>query len=202
MTGLARICAAALLVTLCGCGPEPAPTETALPPAPMPAPHKAAGGGQARSQKPEPTQQELADYVRGKLLQLSPNDGINDNQDVSFDAATGVLSVTQPDGRCDIFLGAIDSSSLLWETFDPSDTYHPRAKVLRVTMTSLGGQKARTCYDEHSQVDASLPKNRARLLFSLPKTEVVPNFQPNMNKALKKLVLSAGGAPEKDIFAN
>ena len=151
--------------------------------------------------KPEPTQQELFDYIRAKLLALSPSDGINDNQDVSFDAATGVLSVTQPDGRCDIFLGAIDSSSLLWETFDPSDTYHPRAKVLRVTMTSLGGQKGRTCYDTHNQVDASLPKNRARLLFSLPKTGVVPNFQPNMTKALKKLILSAGGAPEKDIFA-
>jgi hypothetical protein len=200
MTGLARICATALLLAICGCGPDPAPPAPAAKPAP--APHKAAGSGQAHSKKPEPTPQELVDYVRGKLLELSPNDGINDNQDVSFDAATGVLSVTQPDGRCDVFLGAIDSNSLLWETFDPSDTYHPRAKVLRVTMTSLGGEKARTCYDAHNQVDASVPRNRARLLFSLPKTDVVPNFQQNMTKALKKLVLSAGGAPEKDIFSN
>jgi hypothetical protein len=200
MTGLARICATALLLAICGCGPDPAPPAPAAKPAP--APHKAAGSGQAHSKKPEPTPQELVDYVRGKLLELSPNDGINDNQDVSFDAATGVLSVTQPDGRCDVFLGAIDSNSLLWETFDPSDTYHPRAKVLRVTMTSLGGEKARTCYDAHNQLDASVARNRARLLFSLPKTDVVPNFQQNMTKALKKLVLSAGGAPEKDIFSN
>jgi hypothetical protein len=200
MTGLARICATALLLAPCACGPDrfhPAPAAQ-----PRPAPHKAAGSGQAHANKPEPTQQELADYVRGKLLELSPNDGINDNQDVSFEAATGVLSVTQPDGRCDVFLGAINSNSLLWETFDPSDTYHPRAKVLRVTVTALGGQKARTCYDAHNQVDASVASNRARLLFSLPKTDVVPNFQQNMTKALKELVLSAGGAPEKDIFSN
>jgi hypothetical protein len=200
MTGLARICATALLLAPCACGPDPIHPAPAAQPGP--APHKAAGSGQAHAKKPEPTQQELADYVRGKLLELSPNDGINDNQDVSFDATTGVLSVTQPDGRCDVFLGAINSNSLLWETFDPSDTYHPRAKVLRVTVTSLGGQKARTCYDAHNQVDASVASNRARLLFSLPKTEVVPNFQQNMTKALKKLVLSAGGAPEKDIFSN
>jgi hypothetical protein len=200
MSGLARIPATALLLAIFGCGLEPAPPAPAAKPAP--APPKAARSGQAHSRKPEPTPKELADYVRGKLLELSPNDGINDNQDVSFDAATGVLSVTQPDGRCDVFLGAIDSNSLLWETFDPSDTYHPRAKVLRVTMTSLGGAKARTCYDAHNQVDASVPSNRARLLFSLAKADVVPNFQQNMTKALKKLVLSVGGAPEKDIFSN
>ena len=200
MTGLARICAPALLLAICGCGPDP--THTAPAAEPGRAAHKATGSGQVHAQKPEPTQQELADYVRGKLLELSPNDGINDNQDVSFDAATGVLSVTQPDGRCDVFLAAINSNSLLWETFDPSDTYHPRAKVLRVTVTALGGQKARTCYDMHDQVDASVARNRARLLFSLPKTDAVPNFQQNMTKALQKLILSAGGAPEKDLFSN
>jgi hypothetical protein len=200
MTGLARICATALLLATCGCGPDPIHTAPAAEPGRVA--HKATGSGQAHAKKPEPTQQELVDYVRGKLLELSPNDGINDNQDGSFDAAAGVLSVTQPDGRCDVFLAAINSNSLLWKTFDPSDTYHPRAKVLRVTVTAMGGQKARTCYDTHNQVDASVARNRARLLFSLPKTDAVPNFQQNMTKAFQKLILSAGGAPEKDLFSN
>jgi hypothetical protein len=150
--------------------------------------------------KAEPSQQELFDYVRGELLALSPSDGINDNQEVAFDPATSVLSITQPDGRCDIFLGAIDNNSLIWEVFDPSDTYHTRDKVLRVTLTSLSGKKARTCYDSHNQVDKTLASNHARLLFSTTKSEAVPNFTASMGKAIKKLVVLAGGTAEKDIF--
>jgi hypothetical protein len=201
MTGLARICATALLLAPCACGPDLSHTAPAAA-GPGRVSHKATGSRQAHAKKPEPTEQELADYIRGKLLELSPNDGINDNQDVSFEAATGVLSVTQPDGRCDVFLAAMNSNSLQWEIFDPSDTYHSRAKVLRVTVTSVGGQKARICYDAHNQVDPSVARNRARLLFSLPKADGVPDFQQNMTKALKKLILSAGGAPEKDLFSN
>jgi uncharacterized lipoprotein YajG len=150
--------------------------------------------------KPEPTQQELFDYVRGELLALSPNDGINDNQEVAFDVGTSVLSITQPDGRCDIYLGAIDSNSAIWEVFDPSDTYHTREQVLRLTLTSLSGKKARVCYDSHNQVDTSVASNRARLLFSLPMTNGVTGFTDKMGKAIKKLVALAGGAPEKDLF--
>jgi uncharacterized lipoprotein YajG len=150
--------------------------------------------------KPEPTQQELFDYVRGELLALTPNDGINDNLEVAFDAATSVLSITQPDGRCDIYLGAIDSNSAIWEVFDPSDTYHTREQVLRLTLTSLSGKKARVCYDSHNQVDTSVPSNRARLLFSLPMANGVTGFTDKMGKAVKKLVALAGGAPEKDLF--
>jgi hypothetical protein len=152
------------------------------------------------TKKPEASQQELFDYVRGKLLALSPNDGYNDNQEVSFDPATSILSITQPDGRCDIFLSAIDSNSMIWEIYDPSDTYHARAQVLRLTLTSLSGKKARTCYDAHNQVDSSVPGNRARLLFSLQKTNAVTDFSENMNKAVKKLVTLAGGEQEKTLF--
>ena len=150
--------------------------------------------------KPEPTQQELFDYVRGELLALSPNDGINDNQEVAFDVGTSVLSITQPDGRCEISLGAIDASTAIWETFDPSDNLNQRENVLRLTFTSLSGKKARVCYDTHNQVNTSLAGNRARFLFSQRKAGAVAGFTDKMGKAIKKLVALAGGAPEKDLF--
>lgn len=182
MRHLASICVAGLIAVLPVCSAQTAHKKKTDP-------------------KPEPTQQELFDYVRGKLLALSPNDGINDNQEVAFDPATSILSITQPDGRCDIFLSAIDSNSALWEVFDPSDTYHTREEVLRVTLTSLGGKKARTCYDSQNQVDTSIAPNRVRLLFSLYKANAVPKFTESMGKALKKLITLAGGAPEKDLFS-
>jgi hypothetical protein len=155
-----------------------------------------------KTPKPEPTQDELFDYVRGKLLALTPSDGINDNLEVAFDPATSVLSIIQPDGRCDIFLSNIDTNSPIWEVFDPSDSYHTREDVLRLTLTSLSGKKARTCYDKNNQVDTNLASNHARLLFSVPKANAIPGFSEKMGKAIKKLIVLAGGAPEKDIFKN
>jgi hypothetical protein len=181
MTNLTRICIAALILVL-----PPWSAQTA----------KTAH----HTTKPEPTQQELFDYVRGKLLALSPSDGVNDNLEVAFDPATSILSITQPDGRCDIFLNAIDTNSTLWDVFDPSDSYHTREDVLRLTLTSLSGKKARTCYDKNNQVDTSIASNRARLLFSVPKANAVPKFAETMGKAIKKLIVLSGGAPEKELF--
>lgn len=181
MTHVARICAA--LVFLAGCA---APSNFA----------QAAQHGK----KPDPTQQELFDYVRGKLLALSATDGFNDNVEVAFDAPSSTLTITQPDGRCDIFLNAIDTSSASWEVFDPSDSYHTREDVLRLTFTSLNGMKARLCYDSRNQVDPTLVSNRVRFLFSAYKAKTVPNFTETMAKALKKLIVQSGGAPEKDLF--
>jgi len=153
-----------------------------------------------REPKPEPTQQELYEYIRGKLLSLSPNDGFNDNLEVAFDPTTSVLSITQPDGRCDIFVNALDTNSAIWEVMDPSDSYHPRGEILRLTMTSTSGKKARTCYDTENQVDKSISGNRVRLVFAQDKANAVPDFTYNMTKAIKKLVVASGGAAEKTIF--
>ncbi len=191
MTTLARIAAATLLLALGVCSAQTVPTAQTTP-----ATHHA----KKTPPKPEPTQQELYDYVRGELLALTPSDGINDNLEVAFDAATSTLSITQPDGRCDIFLGAIDSNSAIWEVFDPSDAYHTREQILRLTLTSLSGKKARTCYDKNNQVDPSVPANRARLLFSLAMSNAVPGFTDKLGKAVKKLVALAGGSAEKELF--
>ena len=198
MTRLAQICAATLLVFLCGCGPLPTQSDQTAQPAPVK--RRAVAVQHTSPKNAEPTQHELFDYVRGKLLALSPSDGFNDNQEVTFDPATSILSITQPDGRCDIFLSAIDTNSMIWEDFDPSDTYHTREDVLRLTLTALNGNKARTCYDTQNRVDASLTSNRARLLFSYSKASMVPKFTDNMGKAIKKLVVLAGGTPEKNLF--
>jgi hypothetical protein len=153
-----------------------------------------------REPKPEPTQQELFEYVRGKLLTLSPTDGFNDNLEVTFDPATSTLSITQPDGRCDIFVNALDTNSAIWEVMDLSDSSQTRGEILRLTMSSSSGRKARTCYDNENQLDKSISANRVRLVFSQNKANAVPDFTYSMTTAIKKLVVASGGAPEKKIF--
>jgi hypothetical protein len=202
VTRLARICAAAVLVSLPACSGLVTQTEQSAQPAQAPPKAKPVqhNTNTKKTPKPEPTQQELFDYVRGNLLSLSPSDGINDNLEVAFDPATSILSITQPDGRCDILLNAIDTNSPIWDVFDPSETYHTREEVLRLTLTSVSGKNARTCYDKHNQVDTNVAANRARLLFSYSKASAVPNFSENMGKAIKKLIVLSGGAAEKKLF--
>jgi hypothetical protein len=184
MRHLVHLCAAVVLlaVPVCSAQTTPATHHAKKPP------------------KPEPTQQELFDYVRTQLLSLSTSDGVNNNLEVTYDLATSILSITRPDGRCNIFLANLDANSALWETFDPSDTYHTREQVLRLTLTSVNGKSARTCYDEHDQADSSMAANRARLLFSLASANTIPGFTDKMDAAIKKLIVLAGGNPQKDIF--
>jgi hypothetical protein len=150
--------------------------------------------------KPEPTEQDLLDYLRAKLLSLSPEDGLNDNLEVSYDLATSIMSITQPDGHCDISWNAIDANSALWDTIDPSDTYHKRDEVLRLTLTSQNGKSARVCYDRKNQINPNAAANRVRLLFSHPKADGISGFMDTMDKAVKKLVALSGGTPEKKIL--
>jgi len=178
-----RICAFALLLCTSLCFAQ---TTT----------HKRA----ATPSKPEPTEPELVEYLRGALLSLSPNDGINDNLDIRYDETTKVLTVTTPAGHCDVVLSALNPNNTVWDVFDPSDSDRQREKLLRLTMVSVLGKTARTCYDRLDHVDTTLIGNRARFLFSQPKTDDVPDFQGKMTKAIKKLILLSGGAPEKDLF--
>jgi hypothetical protein len=193
---LMSFCAAAALSGLCGCWGVPqtdAPQQPAQTSAkPKQAPHAKA------APKPEPTQDDLYTYVRGKLLSLSPSDGVDDNQDVAFDPASSVLSITSPDGKCEITLGALDGNTMIWDAYDPSDNLNQREAVLRLTFTSLSGKKARVCYDEHNQQNANLSGNRVRFLFSQRKASTVPDFTDKMGKAMKKLILLAGGSGGKD----
>jgi len=150
--------------------------------------------------KPEPTQQELIDYLRGKLLSFSPSDGINDNSEVTFDPDTTALTITRPDGRCVNFLNALDANNIAWEIFDPSDTHSSREELLRLTITSVSGKTARTCYDKQDHPDASASSNRVRFLFSASQARQSAGFQKDMATAMKKLILLSGGAPEKKLF--
>jgi len=182
MTQLARICAAALIAILPACYAQ---TTT----------HK-----KWPDPKPEPTVQDLFEYVRGALLSLGPDDGVNDNVEVAFDPTSTVLKITLPAGHCDLFLNALNTNTAVWDSFDPSDSAQQREKLLRLSLVSLSGKTARICYDKFNHVDTTLTANRARLLFSLAKAEDVPGFQEKLAKAFKKLIVLSGGAPEQDIF--
>jgi len=194
MTQLACVGTAVLLLNLSACSIGTVLVAQAAPQA-KPA-HKA----KKTDPKPEPTEQDLFDYLREKLLSLSPEDGLNDNLDVSYDLDTSIISITQPDGHCDISLNAIDANSALWDTVDASDTNHKRDDVLRLTLTSQNGKQARVCYDRKNQINPSAAANRVRLLFSHSKTDAIPGFMDTMDKAVKKLVALCGGTPEKKIF--
>jgi hypothetical protein len=209
ITQLICVCAAALLVNLSACnapmvlsGLTPQPTDPTLPQqTPKPAPTaKPARHAKKSPPKPEPTLEELVEYLRGKLLALSPSDDINDNLDVVFDPAASSLTVTQPNSRCDHFINALDANSLSWDIFDPGDTHNEREELLRLTVASMSGKTARICYDKDNRLDKSVTGNRVRFLFSMRKVEQFPGFQDDMTKAVKKLIALSGGVPEKALF--
>jgi len=79
--------------------------------------------------KPEPTESDLVEYIRGQLLSLSPSDGINDNLEVRYDQTNKVLTVITPSGHCDMFITSLDPNNAVWDVFDPSDTTPPGTKL-------------------------------------------------------------------------
>jgi hypothetical protein len=183
MTRWIRIYSAALLIVLPLCQAQTARAKKAAAP-----------------QKPEPTEAELVEYVRGALLSLSPSDGINDNLEIRYDEARKILTVIGPSGHCDEFIEALNPNNLVWDVFDPSDSDRQREKLLRLTMVSVIGKNARTCYDKEDHVALDVLGNRARFLFSQSKAEDTPDFEEKMSKAFKKLIEFAGGETEKELF--
>lgn len=182
MTRIARICSALLISILPACSAQTASHRKKPEP------------------KPAPTAPELVEYIRGSLLAYSPQDGINDNVDVTFDPVSKTLTIKGPAGHCDEFFGALNANEAVWDVFDPSDPHQQRDKLLRLTLVSVSGKAARTCYDKDNHVDPTMIANRARLLFSLSETDDLPKFQETMTKAVKMLIVMSGGSPEKDLF--
>ncbi|MFY9854396.1 MAG: hypothetical protein WAK26_11025 [Terracidiphilus sp.] len=171
--------------------------------APLPKPEKNGKPGK-HVKTPDPlldaTQGDLAEYMRGKLLALSPSDGINDNIEVRFDPGTSTLTIIQPGSRCEQFLSALDTNNVYWDVFDPSDSNNSREPILRLTAISASGKRARACYDTKGHPEPGLNTNRVRLLFSYAKSEQVSGFQDKMMKVMKKLIVLSGGSPESDLF--
>lgn len=150
--------------------------------------------------KPELTAQDLYTYIRGAMLQYSPDDRINDTLEVALDPTATVLTIRQPDGHCDIFLNALDANTLTWDVYDASDSMQTRAPLARMTVVSILGKSARTCYDLDNNIDPSTPVTRARLLFSWDRIPEGSGFQTKMTKAFKKLITLSGGSADKNIF--
>ena len=74
--------------------------------------------------------------------------------------------MTTPSGRCDVFLASLNPNNIVWDTFDPSDSDRQREKLVRLTMVSVLGKTARTCYDKQDHVEYGHQSraNRARFL--------------------------------------
>jgi hypothetical protein len=157
----------------------------------------AQGTTHKKAAAPEPTTPELVEYVRSALLTLSPMDGINDNLDVAFDPISKVLTIKGPTGHCDLYLDALNTNNAVWDEFDASDSSGSRPALMRLTLVSLSGRPARTCYDKQNHADTTMLNNRARLLFSYDRAAAVPDFQEKLGKAFKKLVVLSGGEPQR-----
>jgi hypothetical protein len=143
---------------------------------------------------------ELFEYVRSALLLLTPEDGVNDNQEVTMNWTTYVMTITQPGGHCDLYMNALNANDVAWDVFDPSDAHESREKLVRLTLVSVSGTRARTCYDKAGRADDSIPSNRIRFLFSYQKADQWPNFQSKLSKALKRLIVLSGGTSNKEVF--
>ncbi|MBS1804023.1 MAG: hypothetical protein JST28_11695 [Acidobacteria bacterium] len=148
----------------------------------------------------EPTSAELFAYMRGVLLQYSADDGVNDNLEVAIDPTATVLTIRQPDGHCDIFLSALDANTISWDVYDATDSMQTRAPLARLTVVSVAGKKARTCYDVENNIDPAPTATRARILFSWEKIPEGSGFQSKFTKAFKKLITQSGGAAEASLF--
>src|ERR1035437_2962822 len=146
MTQLARLCAAALIAILPACSAQTSSHPKRSEP------------------KPEPTAPELFEFIRGSLLTLSPDDGINDNIEVTFNWTSNVMTITQPTGHCDLFLNALNTTNVVWDVFDPSDAHPTRDKLVRVTLVSVSGTGASTCYDKRSEEHTSELQSRQYLV--------------------------------------
>ncbi len=181
MKQIAAFCAAALIAVLPECT-----AQTAHRVRPEP--------------KPEATAPELFEYVRSALLLLTPEDGVNDNLEVTFNWDTNVMTIAQPGGHCDLFMNALNANDVAWDVFDPSDSHESREKLVRLTLVSVSGTRARTCYDKAGRADESVPSNRIRFLFSYTKADQWPGFQAKLTKALKKLIVLSGGTGEVQRF--
>src|SRR3569623_1397981 len=150
--------------------------------------------------KKEPTSAELFAYLRGALLEYSSDDAAIDNLEVALDPTATVLTIKQPDGHCDIFLNALDANTISWDVYDASDSMQTRAPVARLTVVSVAGKKARTCYDPENNIDPAINVTRARILFSWEKIPEGSGFQAKFTKAFKKLITHSGGAAEVSLF--
>jgi len=84
--------------------------------------------------------------------------------------------------------------------YDASDSMQTRAPLARLTVVSVAGKKARTCYDPDNNIDPAINITRARILFSWEKIPEGSGFQTKFTKAFKKLITQSGGAAEASLF--
>jgi hypothetical protein len=133
----------------------------------------------AKSTGDQPSKQQTAEFIRGKLLSLAPHDGKHEYSDIDFNYCSMVLNF---EGRKDylaIHFSRLDGAALTWEVVGNSD----QDKVLLLTLVSVG-HNGLTKYTSNG-VENPLTYPMA---FSFAKAADIPDFQKRMTEAVKHII--------------
>jgi len=136
-----------------------------------------------RLRQPLPRSRSYFSTSAARSYLLSPDDGINDNVEVTFNPATSVLTVTQPSGHCDEFLNALDAQNAVWDQFDPSDAQQTRRKSWSDSRWfRWPANQPVSATTRQTRLTPAFRGNRVRLLFSFSKAEQWPLFQEKFSR--------------------
>ena len=152
--------------------------------------------------KPEPTAQELFEYVRSALILLSPDDGINDNLEVTFNPATQ-LDDRNAARRPLRSISRMRSTQTMsaWDVFDPSDASRvPRTALAPYTGLRQRQEGAEPATTRQNKSMQALPANRVRLLFSLSQGGPVAQLPGQIVKGLQESHRAERCRTREDIF--
>ncbi len=133
----------------------------------------------AQSTGQQPTRQQTAEFIRGKLLSLAPRDGKHDYSDVTSSVCFIDLRFDSIDTYFSIDFSSLDPSSLTWEVVGTDD----QNKVLVLNLVSKDRYGLRNHTPDKIESKATYP-----IAFSFIKAADVPNFQKRMTDAVKHMI--------------
>lgn len=151
----------------------------------------------------QPTKQQTFDYLRGKLLSLSTQDGSNGITETSFNDNNCTSTIFYEDKTYSIiFWGNLDANAIGWDIFDPNKGGGGNKfdRLIRIAIVAKTGYAARQLFSSNGQIDNTISNIHIRLLFSLSKAADIPSFQNKIEKAVKRLITLCGGEPERNLF--
>jgi hypothetical protein len=135
----------------------------------------------AQSTGQQPTRQQTAEFIRGKLLSLAPRDGKHDYSDVTLSVCYIDLRFKSinNDTYLTIDFSRLDPSALTWEVAGTED----QNKVLLLTLVSKDRYGLRYNTPDDIEHKVTYP-----LAFSFIKAADVPDFQKRMTDAVKHMI--------------
>lgn len=151
-----------------------------------------------------PSKQETFDYIRTKLISLSPSDGTNNYNKVytHVDECTIQYSRAETPGQTEVtFFSELDANSLSWDIVDVNGNGGHWNKILRLTIVAQQNGTASAFVQSDGTITKKFQKEN--FSFDMTKAADIPNFQDRMSKAIKRAIELCGGKKEeKDPFGN